>query len=208
MTISTRIIKNTFDNDSLQLLTNFSKKYTGNDDLGSNITGSVEINILSFPHESIEFKLLQDKIQQLTTSNNILYEAHVLTAYHPYMAHTDGVLGEFGLTETNPFGYTFVTPLDDYDSYTLTYNQTQQFSKSINTFKENNPIIDVITDDFYSKHLTHESRDNMRYFSVETMFKWNKNNTLMMDRHRWHGSDNFHNRIPFKKAIICWTVLI
>lgn len=203
----TQIISNAFDDEEFQYLITHDNNNLGENNYGSGLTGKAEINISIFRHNSYEFKLINDVLNRITPVSVTLHEAHILTAYHPYMAHTDGVLGEYGLTNERPNGLTYVTPLYDFDSHTLTFNQTQKFTKNINLFLENNPKIDIITDEFYERYLTHENRDSMRYFSVETMFKWRKNHTLIMDRHRWHGSDNFHVRIPLKKALICWTTI-
>lgn len=138
----------------------------------------------------------------------ILNTWHILTAYFPYRAHTDGLYGEYGLDEKAfPNGYTLVIPLEDYDSYTIVYDQYQINDKSITTFTTNNDPIDSIDDEFYEKYLTHEARDNMRYFSVNTVFPWKKGDCLIMDRFQWHGSDHFHTKIPEKKAIIAWTTI-
>lgn len=179
-------------------------------DLGSNTTGKPELSVwgLDSPHYTEGTEIFKNAIKKHVGENIILNTWHILTAYFPYRAHTDGLYGEYGLDEkTHPQGYTFVIPLDDYDSCTIVYDQYQINDKSTTTFMENNDPIDSIDDEFYEKYLTHESKDNMRYFSVNTVFPWKKGDCLIMDRFQWHGSDHFHIKIPEKKAIIAWTTI-
>ena len=213
--LPTKIISNFLTESAVDIL----KSYDGYDpdnlmtrsfDTGSNTTGEKELSVwgLDSDHYTEPKTIFLDAIKKHLGDDIILNTWHILTAYFPYRAHTDGLYGEYGLDEKEyPNGYTLVVPLEDYDSYTIVYDQYQIDDKSITTFIANNDPIDSIDDEFYEKYLTHEARENMRYFSVNTVFPWKKGDCLIMDRFQWHGSDHFHTKIPEKKAIIAWTTI-
>lgn len=219
--LPTKIIPNFLSEDEVDII----KGYDGYDpdnlitrsfDLGSDtFEGKPELSIWGLdggPYaEEMDLKakpIFENAIKKYVGDNIILNAWHILTAYFPYRAHTDGLWGEYGLDEKEyPNGYTFVVPLDDYDSCTIVYDQYQIDDKSTATFMENNDPVDSIDDEFYEKYLTHESQWNMRWFSVNTVFPWKKGDCLIMDRFQWHGSDHFHTKIPEKKAIIAWTTI-
>jgi len=153
------------------------------------------------------YQILEDLIAKHIGPNITIQECHILTSYFPYRAHTDGVDGEYGLNEKVTDGYTLVIPLDDYDSCTITFDQIQRGNKSPDYYMENNDPVDTIDKEFYDKYLSEEAELFMRYLSVETVYPWKKNSCLIMDRHRWHASDNFYGRIPEKKAVIIWSTI-
>jgi hypothetical protein len=213
--LPTKIITNFLTDNEVDIIKGYDgydpyNLWTRSFDMGSNTTGDKELSVWGLDNEQCtEARVIfENAIKKHVGDDIILNTWHILTSYFPYRAHTDGLWGEYGLDEKDyPNGYTFVVPLEDYDSCTIVYDQYQINDKSTATFMANNDPIDSIDNEFYEKYLTHESRENMRYFSVNTVFSWKKGNCLIMDRFQWHGSDHFHTKIPEKKAIIAWTTI-
>lgn len=217
MALETKIIDNFLTDEQIDLFRSYDGWPTssdGNDlvygeSMGSNTTGNIELKVwgLNRDKHGEGYRILDDLIAKHIGPNITIHGCHILTSYFPYRAHTDGVNGEYGLDENTTEGYTLVIPLDDYDSCTITFDQIQRGNKSPDYFMEHNEPVDTIDKEFYDKYLSEEAPLFMRYLSVETIYPWKKNSCLIMDRHRWHASDNFYGRIPEKKAVIIWSTI-
>lgn len=135
---------------------------------------------------------------------------NVLRAFDPYQTHTDGIYGNFGIDDNHFGAYTCVLPLADYNSNTIIFDQMYEKTKIPDDWirDTNAQPIDAIDDETYEKYFSHEKRDLMRYFSIETIFPWKKGNMLVASRYKFHTSDNFlANGLTEKRAIIMWTAL-
>ena len=134
--------------------------------------------------------------------------AHVLTAHFPYGAHSDAVYGEFGIDENHYGAWTFVIPLDDYDSSTVVFEQYSGETKLVDVYAQGKEPLDAIDDEFYNKYLTNCVRHWMRWLSLEAVFPWRKGSCLAMSRYKFHTSDDFYSHgIPYKQGLVIWTAV-
>lgn len=158
------------------------------------------------PDYSKVTKILNETVEKHFGTDIKIRASHILTAFYPYLTHTDAVYGEYGIDDTNFGAYTLIIPLDTFLSSTIIYNEYSDKTKVTSVYMEDHEPINKIDDEFYEKYLTHEARENMRYLSVEKVFNWNSNSCLAMSRYKFHGSDDFFSHgIPYKQALIMWT---
>lgn len=170
---------------------------------------TLEREILSFDSESeyeIAISMMRQKIDRWFGPEVIIGGWHILTSYFPYRAHSDALFGEYGFDENNYAAWTLVIPLDDYDSHTLLFDQYSFSTKFVPEYIKNLEPIDKITEYEYNKYLSLEAPESMRYFSIDSAFKWKKGRCFAASRYKFHGSDNFlQNGIPYKRGVIVWT---
>lgn len=151
-------------------------------------------------------QILNDTVKKHFGPELHIGASHILTAFYPYLAHSDAVYGEFGIDDKNYGAYTLIIPLDNFLSSTVIFNEYSDKTKLVNVYTEGKDPVYKIDDDFYNKYLTHEARECMNHLSVETVFPWNANSCLAMSRYKFHGSDDFFSHgIPYKQAVIMWT---
>jgi len=157
---------------------------------------------------------LNNKIETYFSSN-VCDNWHILNAYTPYGIHTDSLDDEVeadthSLPEDYKFGWTFLIPLNDYDTNTIVFNERSDKMKVSSKWisrEQRNPQY-LITDSEHEKYLTHQSKELVNYFSIDTIFPWKKGNLLAMPRSSFHCSDNFLNKkIIEKRAIIGWSTI-
>jgi len=151
-------------------------------------------------------KILKDAVQKHFGPDIHIHASHILTAFYPYLTHTDAVYGEYGIDDKNFGAYTLIIPLDTFLSSTIIYNEYSDKTKLVHVYMQDHKPINKIDDDFFNKYLTHEARECSNYLSVEKVFDWNSNSCLAMSRYKFHGSDDFFGHgIPYKQALIMWT---
>ena len=169
--------------------------------------GTVSRTILQFhpKYHKNTVELLKQKVSDTFGKEINLAHAHMLTSYIPYRIHTDGLIGEHGITEGNYGAYTLLIPLDDYDTHTIVFNEWQDNDKLLPHYTEKNQPKDTIDDETYEKYFKAEQREHLRYLSIDKIFKWKRGSCLAMSRYVFHGSDNYFGRIPFKQGIVMWT---
>lgn len=157
---------------------------------------------------------LNNKIQTYL-KDNICDNWHILNAYKPYGIHTDS-LDENGnsythsLPEDYKFGWTLLIPLSDYNTHTIVFNEGSEIMKvSTNWIERENRLPQgLISDQVHERYLTHQGKDLVDHFSIETIFPWKKGSLLIMPRKSFHCSDNFtKKRIFEKRALIGWTLM-
>lgn len=137
---------------------------------------------------------------------------HILNAFKPYGVHSDSYdeLDPEGtkIHEDQDFAWTFLIPLDDYDAHTFVFNEWSDFVKAPSVWAKRTgaqPKYEI-DDEMYKKHFTHEKREVIDYFSIDTQFNWKKGNLLAMSRHSFHSSCNFPaNGLFEKRALIGWS---
>lgn len=140
---------------------------------------------------------------------------HILNAFVPYGIHTDSYddeveCGTHGIMDGFDFGYTFLIPLADYEASTVVMNEMSPNMKVADKWikLKNRQPLDLIDDSVYDAHLTHQSKELFRYFSIDTIFKWTKGSLLAMDRSAFHCSSNFiKTGLLEKRAIIGWSFI-
>lgn len=159
-----------------------------------------------------EFKTIADilipKIHKEFGDDLIIESSHILYSYQPYGTHSDVMSGAYDPDIPTVPAWTFVIPLEDYDSNTIMFDQISPDIKVVREWiqKTNPPMLDTITDEFYAEYLSHTDREEARYLSVEAVFPWVKGSNFAASRSKFHTSDNYLNRgIREKVAIIIWT---
>ena len=139
----------------------------------------------------------------------------MLHAYKPYGIHTDSIDDELlsdvhTLKNHHDFGWTFLIPLEDFDTNTIVFNESSTKMKVSTKWieREKRQPLQLISDDMYNKYLTHQGKDITDYFSIETIFPWKKGTLLAMPRKSFHCSDNFTVKKMFeKRALIGWSMI-
>ena len=140
---------------------------------------------------------------------------HILNGYRPYGIHTDSLddivdAHIHSLPNGYKFGWTFLIPLDNYDTNTIVFNEGSAKTKLSNNWiaHESRVPQHSISKYIYQQYLTHESEELISFFSVDTIFPWKKGNLLAMPRTSFHCSDNFTLKKIFeKRALIGWSLL-
>lgn len=212
--VPTKIIDDFFSQQEIDYLLSLLEKYP--DRNGKTIgtdpqlaSDTLEKEILSFdsePEYEPAITMMRQKIDRWFGPEVIIGGWHILTSYFPYRAHSDALFGEYGFDENNYAAWTLVIPLDDYDSHTLLFDQYSFSTKFVPEYIKNHQPIDKITEYEYSKYLSLEAPESMRYFSLDSAFKWKKGRCFAASRYKFHGSDNFlQNGIPYKRGVIVWT---
>ena len=161
-------------------------------------------------------EMMNTKIQSYF-SNNLCDNWHILHAYKPYGIHTDsldedGTSYTHSLPDNTVFGWTFLIPLEDFDTNTIVFNEgSDKMKVSTNWIaRENRSPQGLISNETYEKYLTHQGKSELvDYFSIDTIFPWKKGNLLAMPRTSFHCSDNFTIKNMFeKRALIGWSLTL
>lgn len=137
---------------------------------------------------------------------------HILNSFMPYTIHSDSYdelnSSATELPENYTYAWTFLIPLEDYNASTIVFNECSNFTKNPEYWAEKlgKQPINSITEEEYNRYLTHESKKNVSYFSIDKVFPWKKGDLLAMSRHAFHASDDYHARGIFeKRALVGWS---
>lgn len=137
---------------------------------------------------------------------------HILNAFMPYGVHSDSYDEEDHQATQLPapyeYAYTFLIPLEDFNTNTIVFNEYSNISKIPKRWieKTGHSPINAIDSDLYKQYFTHESPEILSHFSIDTIFPWKKGNLLSMARHSFHCSDNFPaKQILQKRALVGWS---
>jgi hypothetical protein len=158
-------------------------------------------------------EIFEMKMEQHFGSELFINQAHVLTSYIPYNIHTDA-RGGFGVpSDTYQAAWTFIIPLDTYDSSTILFEQEADEGEEnwddedlIEKYGWQLHDEDPILFENYLKGI--EPLERTRTYSVESIFKWKKGTMFAASRKKFHTSDNFLLRgITEKRAIVMWTTI-
>ncbi len=166
-------------------------------------------------------EILLLKLKKIFHKDLYVDDCHILESFYPYVVHTDAVAfdesingHQDGTVQANTgytSGWTFIIPLDTYNSHTIIFDQEVPLIKVPCTWiqKENPPILDSISDDIYEKYLKRAiSREEARYLSIEEIFPWKKGSLSATSRGKFHCSDDFiGNGLKSKRAIVMWTTI-
>ena len=162
------------------------------------------------------YEIIQSKIQKEFGSHIGCANWHILNAFIPYGIHSDSFDDQDSdatkLDADLDYAWTFLIPLENYNSNTIVFAEESTYTKSpARWIKENNiQPNNSISEDFYQKYLSHEhcEKSVLDSLTVDTVFPWTKGSLLAMGRHRFHSSDNFPaNGIKEKRALIGWSVM-
>jgi SAM-dependent methyltransferase len=157
-------------------------------------------------------KILSDKLSQYFSREIVCRDWHILNSFQPYDVHSDALdLDNTGthLPEGWEYAYTFLIPLETYDTNTIIFDQESYNHKGgHNWIKFDEPeLLDEIDDDTYEKYLTHCERDIIKRLSIEKIYNWKKGDLLVASRHALHASDNYlNNYILEKRALVGWSI--
>ena len=164
----------------------------------------------TWPYYNKDYKTVREifdsKIKNLFDINLIVDHSHILDSKKPYTVHTD-----FYQHRSFPIlspAYTFIIPLDDYNSNTIVfeqYSELKEFAEYLtdtNASKVSNPL----TTEFVDKYISHFPKEVLPYLSLKEVFNWKKGSLHACDRRYFHSSDNYvKNNLTGKKAFIFWT---
>jgi hypothetical protein len=212
--VPTKIIDNFFTDSEVNYLLSLLEKYPEQN--GKTIGTDpqlpydmLEREVLAFGDEP-EFEsavaMMRQKIDRWFGPEVIIGGWHILTSYFPYRAHTDALFGEYGFDENNYAAWTLVIPLDDYDSHTILFDQYSFQTKLVPEYVKTHEPLDIIDEYTYNKYLSLEALESMRYFSIDSIYKWKKAKCFAASRYKFHASDNFiNNGITMKRGIVVWT---
>jgi SAM-dependent methyltransferase len=157
-------------------------------------------------------KILSDKLSHYFSREIVCIDWHILNSFQPYDIHADGYdLNNVGthLPEGWEYAYTFLIPLDTYDTSTIIFEQESYTHKGGQAwFSHDNPeLLDSIDDATYEKYFTHCDREIVKHLSIETIYNWEKGGLLAASRHALHASDNYlNNYILEKRALVGWSI--
>jgi hypothetical protein len=153
--------------------------------------------------------ILIPKLQQHFGQDTRLDTVHILNAYVPYSVHTDVMSAEFDPAGTRSAAWTFIIPLDNYDSNTLVFEQQHDTIKTLSHWiAETGAEPHDIDDELHQRYLTHVDRLDLRYLDVEDIFPWRKGSLFAASRRKFHTSDDFPARgLRVKRAIVIWSTV-
>ena len=160
-------------------------------------------------------EILLPRLQQLFHKDIYIDNCHILESFYPYEIHTDSVDNNKDYTMQAKNGYksawTFIIPLDNYNSNTIIFNQESLEIKGPSRWIEekNPPVLNSIDEETYNKYLAHAVNPfQYKYLSIEEIFPWKKGSLSATSRGKFHCSDYFlDNGITEKRAIVMWTTI-
>ena len=160
-------------------------------------------------------EILLPKLQELFHKDIYIDDCHILESFYPYELHTDSVDNgkDYTMQAGNDYTYawTFIIPLDNYDSNTIIFDQESLDIKGPTRWIEdkNPPVLNAIDEETYIKYLSQAVNPlHYQYLSIEEIFLWKKGSLSATSRGKFHCSDYFlDNGITEKRAIVMWTTV-
>lgn len=153
--------------------------------------------------------ILEPRFRQHFGNDIRLDTTHILNAYVPYGIHTDVMSAEFDPNSDRTAAWTFIVPLDNYDSNTVVFEQGHETIKTLDVWVDQmQPEPHAIDDEFHQRYLTHVDRLDMQWLTPESVFPWRQGDLFAADRRKFHTSDNFPARgLGCKRAIVIWSTV-
>jgi hypothetical protein len=153
-------------------------------------------------------EILLPKLTKLFHPKLYIDDCHIMESFEPYTPHTDTLtpVPRDGYT----YGWTFIIPLDDYNSNTFMFEEECTWTKNVQIWAQKENILpkDTISDDLYQRYFTHADRNDFRYLTFHDMFPWRKGWLSATSRARFHSSDDYKAKGHLlKRAIVMWTSL-
>ena len=151
--------------------------------------------------------VLMPKFQKHFHPELFIQQIHILDAFDPYRVHSDVESGYLQSSVPTTHAWTFIIPLDDFDSHTIVFNEGSEVKNLGEYIQSTQPYTEcTIDEDMYNKYFTHVPRDLLNWLTVDKIFKWKKGAMFAAPRFRFHTSDNFlANGIKSKRALLAWT---
>jgi hypothetical protein len=163
----------------------------------------------SHPRHSALFDVLQTRLRREFRQDLTLDVAHVLDARAPYGIHTDVMSAGFDPNGSRDAAWTFIIPLEDYDSHTIVFEQAHDHIKTVGDWvRATDPKPHDIDDEFHQRYLTHVDRLDLRWLTPAAVFAWRAGSLFAADRRCFHVSDDFPGHgLDKKRAIIVWSTV-
>ena len=147
------------------------------------------------------------KFQEHFHPELFIQQIHILDSIDPYRVHSDVESGYLQSSTPTTHAWTFIIPLEDYNSHTIVFNEGSE-TKDVGEYTKTTQPYDYATvdDETYHKYFTHIPRGLLQWLTVDQIFKWKKGAMFAAPRFRFHTSDNFlANGLTRKQAIVAWT---
>ena len=151
--------------------------------------------------------ILMPKFQEHFHPELFIQQIHILDSIDPYRVHSDVESGYLQSSTPTTHAWTFIIPLEDYNSHTIVFNEGSE-TKDVGEYTKTTQPYDYTTvdDETYRKYFTHIPRSLLQWLTVDQVFKWKKGAMFAAPRFRFHTSDNFlANGLTRKQAIVAWT---
>lgn len=153
--------------------------------------------------------ILVPRIHQNFGQNVQLATTHILNAYVPYGIHSDVMSAGFDPAGPDLAAWTFIIPLDSYESNTIVFEQQHETIKTLDVWvNEIQPQPHAIDDKFHQQYLTHVDRLDLQWLTPEAVFPWCRGDLFATNRRKFHTSDDFPSRgVECKRAIVIWSTV-
>ena len=149
------------------------------------------------------------KIKNIVDDQNIkLVFSMFLNETKPWGIHTDAYHVQD--RKDRQSAYSILIPLSvdnnpDLVDQTCTIVLNQK-GKSNQDQLEELPQNEQIDDNFYNNYLSHNKKEEMKFFSLYEKYQWKKNSLIFWDSLHYHDTDNFiKNGFTNKQAIVIHT---
>jgi hypothetical protein len=139
--------------------------------------------------------------------------AHILESFIPYGVHNDIASAGFDplVESTSIPAWTFIIPLDDYESHTVVFNESDLVYKTMEPWIAARNVLphgQPVDKKFHEKYLSHVDLNDLNYLTLKYVFAWKKGSMFAAARSNFHTSDNFPaNGLTSKRGIIMWTTV-
>jgi hypothetical protein len=152
------------------------------------------------------FGEIVDKLRTILTRPFEIDQGQILQSHLAYDIHTDYFIQVDRVVdklEGKPY-YTLIIPLADFNSNTIVFNESAEYNEFYKYKEKNTQLLDHISDDDWSKYCSHCWKDDQKYLSLDAVCNWQKGKLIGFDRHKFHCSDNFTQKIELKEAFVLW----
>lgn len=215
MSFESRVISRFLTNEEITVIESTVEKYRTDETTyidvgtGANHNAVTHSFFLWMPQYRDIADILVPRLQQHFGAGLQLDTTHILNAYVPYGIHTDVMSADFDPAGDRTAAWTFIIPLDNYDSNTVVFEQSHETIKTVQDWVNAvNPEPHAIDDDFHQRYLTHVDRLDLRWLSPESVFPWRRGDLFAADRRKFHVSDNFPARgVECKRAVVIWSTV-
>lgn len=147
-------------------------------------------------------EILEPKIKTVIDVDLIYDHTHILHSILPYSLHTDWYQERMIKSDKVVPAYTIIIPLDDYNSSTFVFQQSDT-DKELSNLDRTKILEDCVPHEIREKSLSHIKQSELDFLSIKEQFYWTKGSLHACDRRYVHCSDNYSE--DFKSAIIIWS---
>jgi len=218
MVLETKIVEDFLSSDEADLVKNHIIKVGSyQEDRHSNYSVATGWSVPNYfwywdyDNDLVLKSIINDRLNNFLGKKINVVGPHIVQSNVPYYLHNDAYLhwNKDKIPE-----YTVIISLDNYDAKTIIFNEyTTEFdSENDNSaweykkkFLKNSAL--KIDPYFYKDYLTHIPLNEIKGFSVESVFEWKKGSLLLFDRKKFHCGSNFLSRgLTYKLGIVFWTL--